>query len=207
VGSLLSIVMRQSSPRERRYRRLESSGVAGRLYDRLIARLGDDQVFMDVDKIRLGVDFTQVIAQAVSECAVLLVVIGPRWLTATDQDGRRRLDDPNDVVRLEIQMALERGVLVIPVLVEGAVMPRRDDLPESLAGLARRNALLIRHESFGYDTDRLLKAIESILPSADDQGRIRPSAVRRGPGRIRLHAVRRGPGRIRLHAGGVGPGS
>jgi TIR domain len=148
------------------YRRQESSGLAGRLYDRLAARFGDDQVFMDVDTIALGVDFAEVISQAVSTCEVLLAVIGPRWLTVTDEDGRRRLDDPDDFVRLEIAAALERDIRVIPILVEGAVMPRRQQLPEALAGLARRNALSLRHESFGSDADRLLTAIEPILRSA-----------------------------------------
>jgi hypothetical protein len=118
------------------YRRQESSGLAGRLYDRLAARFGNDQVFMDVDTIALGVDFAEVIAQAVSTCQVLLAVIGPRWLTVTDEDGRRRLDDPDDLVRLEIAAALERDIRVIPILVEGAAMPRRQQLPEALAGLA-----------------------------------------------------------------------
>src|SRR5215471_5118129 len=89
------------------YRRQESSGITGRLYDRLAGRFGDDQVFMDVDTIALGADFTQVITQAVSNCTVLLAVIGPGWLTATDEDGQRRLDDPDDIVRVEIHTALE----------------------------------------------------------------------------------------------------
>jgi TIR domain len=145
------------------YRRQESSGLAGRLYDRLAARFGDDQVFMDVDTIALGVDFAEVISQAVSTCEVLLAVIGPRWLTATDEDGQRRLEDPDDIVRLEVAAALERDIRVIPILVEGAVMPRRQQLPEALVGLARRNALSVRHESFRADADRLLAAIEPIL--------------------------------------------
>jgi TIR domain-containing protein len=78
------------------YRRQESSGLAGRLYDRLAARFGDDQVFMDVDAIAPGLDFTEVLADAVSTCEVLLAIIGPRWLNATDEEGRPRLDDPND---------------------------------------------------------------------------------------------------------------
>jgi WD40 repeat protein len=151
------------------YRRQESSGMAGRLYDRLAARFGDDQVFMDVDTIAPGVEFAKVITQAVSTCQVLLAVIGPRWLTVTDQDGRRRLDDPDDLVRLEVAAALERDIRVIPILVEGAPMPRRQELPDGLAGLARRNAFLLRHESFGADADRLLAAIEPILrPSASE---------------------------------------
>jgi TIR domain len=161
------------------YRRQESSGLAGRLYDRLAARFGDDQVFMDVDTIALGVDFAEVISQAVSTCEVLLAVIGPRWLSATDEDGRRRLDDPDDLVRLEIAAALERDIRVIPILVEGAVMPRRQQLPETLAGLARRNALSVRHESFRADADRLLTAVEPILraPAARAPRRESGSAV------------------------------
>ncbi len=148
------------------YRRQESSGLAGRLYNRLAARFGDDQVLMDVDTIALGVDFAEVITRAVSTCEVLLAVIGPRWLSAADADGQRRLDDPDDVVRLEVQAALERDIRVIPILVDGAVMPRRQELPEGLAGLARRNALSVRHESFRSDADRLLAAIEPILRPA-----------------------------------------
>jgi hypothetical protein len=148
------------------YRRRESSGITGRLYDRLAGHFGDAQVFMDVDTIAPGVDFTKVIAQAVSNCTVLLAVIGPGWLTATDEDGERRLEDPDDLVRLEIQAALERDIRVIPILVEGAVMPRGRQLPEELAGLARRNAISLRHESFRSDADRLLEAIEPILASA-----------------------------------------
>ena len=97
-----------------------------------------------------------------------MAVIGPNWLTAADERGRRRLDDPDDFVRLEIEAALARGVRVIPVLAEGAVVPRRQDLPESLAGLARRNALLIRHESFRSDATRLVTAIERLLAPAPD---------------------------------------
>ena len=148
------------------YRRQETSGLAGRLYDRLAAHLGEDQVFMDVDTIALGVDFAEVITQAVSTCQVLLAVIGPQWLSVGDKEGRRRLDDPDDIVRLEIAAALERDIRVIPILVEGAVMPGRDELPKNLASLARRNALSVRHESFRADADRLLAAIEPILRPA-----------------------------------------
>ena len=123
------------------YRRQETSHLAGRLYDRLADRFGEGQVFIDVDTIEPGVDFAEEIFRAVAACKVLLAIIGPTWLIAADERGRRRLDDPDDLVRLEIEAALARGVRVIPILVEGAVMPAREDLPESLAGLARRNAL------------------------------------------------------------------
>jgi TIR domain len=166
---------------------LPAAGVqrlAGRLYDRLAVRLGEDQVFMDVDTIALGVDFAEVISQAVSTCEVLLAVIGPRWLTATDQEGRRRLDDPEDIVRLEVAAALERDIRVIPILVEGAVMPRRQELPEALVGLARRNALILRHESFRSDADRLLAAIEPILRPPVASATTFPSPAQAVPGAV-----------------------
>lgn len=145
------------------YRRQETSHLAGRLYDRLVDRFGESQVFIDVDAIEPGVDFAEEIFRAVAGCQVLLAIIGPTWLTATGERDRRRLDDPDDIVRLEVEAALAREVRVIPILVEGAVMPTRQDLPESLAGLARRNALIIRHESFRYDAGRLVRAIEGVL--------------------------------------------
>jgi hypothetical protein len=152
------------------YRRQETSHLAGRLYDRLADRFGEGQVFIDVDAIELGVDFAEEISRAVAACQVLLAIIGPTWLTAADERGGRRLDDPDDIVRLEIEAALTRGVRVIPILADDAIMPGRQDLPESLAGLARRNALVIRHESFRSDAGRLVTAIERILapgPGAD----------------------------------------
>jgi TIR domain len=106
------------------YRRQETRHLAGRLYDRLADRFGEDRIFMDVDSIEPGVDFSDAIQQAIGSSDVLLALIGPDWLTATDQDGRRRLDDPDDIVRLEVEAALECGVRVIPVLAEGATMPR-----------------------------------------------------------------------------------
>jgi TIR domain len=145
------------------YRRQESKDFAGRMYDRLADRFGESQVFIDVDTIEPGVDFAEEIFRAVAACKVLLAVIGPAWLTATDGRGQRRLDDPDDIVRLEIGAALARDVRVIPILVEGAVMPARQDLPDSLASLARRNALLIRHDSFRSDVARLMTVIERVL--------------------------------------------
>jgi TIR domain/S1 RNA binding domain len=145
------------------YRRQETSDLAGRLADRLADRFGEDQVFMDVDTIDLGVDFAEAINQAVGTCEVLLAVIGPHWLTATDKGGRRRLDDPDDIVRLEVQAALDRDVRVIPVLVGGAAMPERGELPGGLGGLARRNALSVRHDSFRSDVARLVAGIERIV--------------------------------------------
>jgi hypothetical protein len=161
------------------YRRKETSHLAGRLYDRLADRFSEGQVFMDVDAIEPGVDFAEEISRAVEACRVLLVIIGPTWLTAADEQGCRRLYAPDDLVRLEVEAALTRGVRVIPILTEGAVMPARHDLPGSLAGLARRNALTVRHESFQSDTGRLITVIERVL--ASDTAETSPVSGARGP--------------------------
>ena len=143
------------------YRRDDAAYPAGWLVDRLVGRFGASRVFKDVDSIQLGDDFVEDIMAAVGSCVVLLAVIGVGWLTATGEDGRRRLDDPGDFVRLEIEAALARDVRVIPVLVNGAPMPRAADLPASLGGLARRQALELDPGSF--DTSRLLGMLDSAL--------------------------------------------
>ena len=130
------------------YRRDDTAYSAGWLFDRLASHFGSDQVFKDIDSIELGDDFTEVITTAVGSCDVLLALIGDRWLTITDQDGRRRLEDPRDFVRLEIETALTRNVRVIPILVEGARMPRAEELPASLAKLVRRQALELSPHRF-----------------------------------------------------------
>ncbi len=118
------------------YRRDDSSGHAGRLYDHLTGHFGQGQVFMDVDAIQPGLHFVEVVQEAVSACDALIAVIGQEWLEVSDASGTRRLDDPSDMVRLEIATALERGIPVIPVLVRGVQMPREADLPIGLADLA-----------------------------------------------------------------------
>jgi hypothetical protein len=145
------------------YRREETSYPAAWLYDRLAERFGGGQVFKDVDSIQLGDDFVEVIQRAVGSCDVLLALIGDQWLTITDQHGRRRLDNPDDFVPLEIEAALTRNVRVIPILVEGAPMPPPEELPESLTRLVRRQALELSPERFEFDTNRLLKVLETTL--------------------------------------------
>jgi TIR domain len=145
------------------YRREDTAYPAGWLFDRLVDRLGHEQVFKDVDSIELGDDFVQVLTDAVASTDVLLALIGDTWLTATDEHGRRRLDDPDDFVRLEIEAALTRGVRVIPILVEGTAMPRAEDLPASLAPLARRQALELSPSRFTFETSRLFQAIDNTL--------------------------------------------
>jgi hypothetical protein len=142
------------------YRREDTAPYAGRLYDRLVAHFGEDQVFIDIDQIEPGEDFVEVINRRVGACEVAIVSIGPNWLTATDASGQRRLDDSEDFVRMEIIAALEREIRVIPVLVGRARMPRKQDLPEALAPLSRRNAIELSETRFHSDVNRLIEAIE-----------------------------------------------
>jgi hypothetical protein len=145
------------------YRRADSAYPAGWLYDRLADHYGGSQVFKDVDSIELGDDFVEVITEAVGSCDVLLALIGEKWLNITDANGHRRIDDPNDFVRLEIEAALARNVRVIPILVDGARMPTAEGLPDSLNRLARRQALELSPARFDFDTGRLLKKLDREL--------------------------------------------
>src|SRR5207249_4197205 len=142
------------------YRREDSAPYAGRLYDRLTTHFGEDQVFIDIDQIDPGEDFVEAINRKVSACDIAIVLIGPSWLHATDASGKRRLDDEEDFVRMEIVAALQRKIRVIPVLVGGARMPGRHDLPEALAQLSRRNAVELSETRFHADVNRLIEAIE-----------------------------------------------
>jgi hypothetical protein len=142
------------------YRREDASGHAGRLYDALAARFGDENVFIDVDTIDPGVDFAEAITRAVAGCDALIALIGREWLIATDEEGRRRLDDPQDFVRLELEAALEREVVVIPAYVQEAEPPRADRLPASLAPLARRQGAELRDVGWRDDVRRLISRLE-----------------------------------------------
>ena len=153
------------------YRREDTAYPAGWLYDRLARHFARGQVFKDIDSIELGDDFVEVITTAVGSCDVLLALIGDRWLTLTGQDGRRRLDNLDDFVRLEIEAALARDVRVIPILVEGARMPRADELPASLSKLARRQALELSPSRFDVDTGRLLRVLERTITETQERAR------------------------------------
>jgi tetratricopeptide (TPR) repeat protein len=157
------------------YRRDDSAASAGRLYDHLLAQFPNDQIFIDVD-LDPGIDFLEAIEASVGSCDVLIAVIGKNWLLSTDEAGKRRLDNKEDFVRLEIATALKRSILVIPVLVEAASMPRSYDLPDDLKPLARRNALEVSHSRFNADFGRLVTAIEAILDIADAEHEQREEA-------------------------------
>ncbi len=144
------------------YRRDDSKHAAGRLGERLGERF---KLFMDIDSIRPGTDFTAVVRDAVDRADVVLAVIGKGWLSASSQTGARRLDEAHDWVSLEVGTALKHGTPVIPVLVDGARMPDRADLPESLTDLASRQAISLDHESFAADCSRLIETIEGLVGS------------------------------------------
>ncbi len=141
------------------YRREDSPGSAGRLYDKLYDRYGAASLFRDVDTLAPGDDFVEAIESKLNECDVLLAVIGPRWLQAEDLEHRRRLDLEMDYVRLEIQTALQRKIRVVPVLVEGARMPRRDELPEVLQPLSRKQAVELTDIRWAYDVGHLVNSL------------------------------------------------
>lgn len=140
------------------YRRDDSAAFCGRMYDRLTERFGKEAVFKDVDSIPPGVEFAGYIQSVLRQCAVQLVVIGPHWLDTRAYDGSRRLDDPRDLVRLEIEAGLALGIVVIPVIAQGAPIPEPQSLPPSLQPLITRNAPQVRNDpDFNTDMDRLVK--------------------------------------------------
>jgi hypothetical protein len=143
------------------YRREDSAWVAGRVHDELVRQLGTGMVFMDVDSIEPGRDFVEATMAAMSSCDFVLVLIGPRWLQVTTDSGIRRLDAPDDYVRTELEAALALGKRIIPLLVEGAMMPRPDQLPGSVTDLARRHAIRIEHGGFHEYMSNLLHVINS----------------------------------------------
>jgi hypothetical protein len=151
------------------YRREDTAYPAGWLFDRLADTYGEHLIFKDVDSIALGDDFVDVITRAVASTDVLLALIGEKWIAVTDEGGTRRLDDPDDFVRLEIEAALTRGIRVIPILVGGTTMPRSDQLPPGLTTLARRNALELSPSRFESDTGRLIKVLDKTLAEVREE--------------------------------------
>jgi hypothetical protein len=148
------------------YRRNDAEGEAGRLFDDLVDHFGERAVFMDVAAIEPGRDFRRAIDDSVAACSVLLAIIGERWLDAVDAEGRRRLDETGDFVRLEIAAALRRDIPVVPVLVRGARMPRHDRLPDDLQELAFRNATELTHARWRSDVRHLIDALAPYVGEA-----------------------------------------
>lgn len=196
------------------YRRTDVPGHAGRLYDRLVDRFGRGDVFKDVDSMDPGVDFVEVIERTIERCDAVIAVIGREWLGRLP-NGEHRLDDPADWVHVEIGSALERGVRVIPILVEGASMPPVTELPEPLRRLARRHAVELSETAWSAQVDQLLNQIETALeplateqrrsraPRAEDSSDTWTAQLRSSTDRDRTLALRRGASihTLFLHAG------
>jgi hypothetical protein len=153
------------------YRRGDTKHAAGRLVDRLRRTFSSDQLFLDIDNIDPGLDFEKVMLEKLQACDVLLAVIGPGWLSSSDETGVRRLDNPKDYVRIEIETALARDIRVIPVLVDGAPMPDVEHLPDQLRPLAERNAVRLEHERFGSDADNLTRALAKIVTPSNSRAK------------------------------------
>jgi len=149
------------------YRRQEASYLAAWLHDWLSSRFGTGRVFLDIDSIKPGVDFIKAIELGIRQSAALVVIIGPQWL-AVDHYGRRRVDDSADPVRLEIETALFRNIHIIPVLLDGAVMPTATDLPVSVRTITRLNAVSIRRESARRDVENLGATMYQLLGDAGE---------------------------------------
>lgn len=145
------------------YRRSETSHAAGRLADRLRQRYGHDKIFMDVDSIPGGQNFRSGVRAAIRDSAVVLVLIGDRWADERDVHGRR-LENPSDNVRQEVELALQLG-RALPVLIDGASMPYPENLPTALAAITDLNGTVLRHLSWDDDANRLIRTIDSRRPS------------------------------------------
>lgn len=145
------------------YRRSDSAGHAGRLYDYLKDYFGEERIFFDVDAIDPGVDFEQKIKSELENSGVLLVLIGDHWLEVKDRMGNRRLDNPRDYIRLEVGTALTKNITVIPVLLQGVSIPSGSDLPEKLYDLSRRNAIKLSNEYWYSDLSVLTAILKNIL--------------------------------------------
>ncbi|HEU4841010.1 MAG TPA: TIR domain-containing protein, partial [Ilumatobacteraceae bacterium] len=162
------------------YRRQETAPYAGRLYDELAERFGESQVFMDVDTIQAGADFEQEIVATIARANVVLAVVGPRWLTVSDHDGRRRLDDPDDFVRRELDAALQGDARVIPLLVQDAEMPAAEDLPEPLRAFGRRQAFILSDRRWRADVGELIGVLDDLAAGSARHARRDGSTGRPG---------------------------
>ncbi|MGA7392750.1 MAG: toll/interleukin-1 receptor domain-containing protein [Terrimicrobiaceae bacterium] len=179
------------------YRRDDSLPWAGRLHEHLSRHFGEENVFIDIDAIDPGEDFSDVVRKKVEECAVFVPIIGGNWLACTDKAGHRRLDDPADHLRVEIVTALRQRKLIVPVFVGGAIMPDKRELPDELAPLATKNGLSVDDLHFAEDVRRLIRFLKGTVGAVGSggtrnhrQSENEPSGTRPAPQKI-WHVVRR----------------
>jgi class 3 adenylate cyclase/tetratricopeptide (TPR) repeat protein len=159
------------------YRRDDVPDAADRLAESLARRFGKSQVFLDIDKIDIGAPFAKIVGDWVASCDVLLALIGRGWVDATNDDGYRRLADPNDYVRLEIEAALSRDIRVVPVLIHGATIPKDTQLPASLVPLLERNAIELNRKYWDQDVEGLADAIERIASERSNSAAAKPASM------------------------------
>jgi hypothetical protein len=145
------------------YRRSDASGHAGRLYDYLKNYFGGERIFFDVDTIQAGTNFEQKINSELDDSEVMLVLIGNQWLESKDQEGHRRLDQPLDYVRVEVESALKKNISVIPILLQGTHMPSPNALPDTLQDLSRRNAIRLNDDHWVSDCSLLAGILKNTL--------------------------------------------
>ncbi len=152
------------------YRRQDTTGDAHRLRDSLSRQFGRENVFLDIDSIPPGTDWRESITETVSTSDVLLLLIGLHWLTVTNETGGRRLDDTNDVLRFEIELALKSRLRMIPIQLNGAAMPSSKELPESLNGLTRHQSIRIDADRWRFDVQRLTRELKAIRKAKAESG-------------------------------------
>ena len=150
------------------YRRADSKGYTFAIFTVLEQHFSKEQIFMDVDTLLPGVDFVQALEEAVEACDVFLAVIGARWENIKDDQSRRRIDNPEDFVRIEVAHALKRGIPVIPILVDGAQMPSSENLPNDLKGLSRRHAFIIG-DRLRSDVQHLISVLEKTFEHQEEE--------------------------------------
>jgi TIR domain len=160
------------------YRRDDDPGFTQALFGRLEQAFPPEQLFMDVDNIRPGTNFVRLLDEQIAECDVIVVVIGKNWIDARDEANVRRLDNPADFVRGEIEAGLKQGKCVIPVLVHDARMPRPEDLPEAIRSLTNYNAVRLTHERFRADVQGLIKALQQTLDEVEALRQTQAEALR-----------------------------
>ncbi|MEO6188410.1 MAG: toll/interleukin-1 receptor domain-containing protein [Ginsengibacter sp.] len=162
------------------YRVHDTAGETGRLVDKLKQNFASDQIFIDIDKIEPGVDFTKAISKSLESCDVMLAIIGPHWLGKTGDENASRIKNPNDWVKLEISSALQRDIRVVPVLVDGAELPEENELPVDLQPLLLRQSYEISNKRWDYDTSQLVDFLIKLGVAPKDKEKINGHDTKNG---------------------------